>query len=78
MKPEYTNNEVLKWGEHMMTKKYIKAFLILWAGFLTAILSLLGVYMVSKITNETNYTNALIENTGKPQIIEQRYYSPQK
>jgi hypothetical protein len=61
-----------------MKPKYIKAFLIMWGVFLTGILSLLGVYMVSKVINETNYTNALIENTGKPQIIEQRYYSPQK
>jgi len=58
--------------------KYVKAFLIIWAVFLTGILVSLGFYTASKIINDTKYTNALIENVGKPQIVEQRYYSPQK
>ena len=53
-----------------------KLFLIEWGAFLLCIMVCVTIYTLNKIKNETAYNKAIIEQMGKPQILEQRYYSP--
>jgi len=60
-----------------MTKTHIKLFLIEWGIFLLCLMACVTFYTINKVKNDTLYNKAIIEQMGKPQIIEQRYFSPQ-
>jgi len=60
----------------MIDKKVQWAFFIAWAIFLLALTVCFTTYSFHKITSEREYNKALIEQFGKPQIIEQRYITP--
>jgi len=55
----------------------VRIFFIIWGLFLLGLMVCFSAFTISKIKNDYAYNKALIENMGRPQIIEQRYFSPQ-
>ncbi len=71
-----TKEKIKMMNVHQITN--VKIFIIIWGVFLLGLLVCLSAFTISKIVNDTRYNKALIEQFGKPQIIEQRYISPMK
>lgn len=62
----------------MIYKKEIRLGLIIWGVFLAIIAVCLATFTIIKVKNDIAYNKALIEQMGKPTVIEQRYFSPMK
>ena len=62
----------------------VKAFLIIWGLFLAGILILAGIFLINRMAGNDRLVNAQVKvyeaqakQVGLPQVIEQRYFSPQ-
>jgi len=60
----------------------IKAFLIIWGLFLAGIFALAGIFLINRMAGNDRLVQAQVavykaqaEQQGKPQVIEQRYYT---
>lgn len=66
----------------IISKKQINIFLAIWGLFLAGILALAGIFLVNRMAGSDRLISAQVkvyqaqaEQQGKPQIIEQRYYT---